>query len=122
MNSRLIWFLPAILVAVGIFLLSTFLTIPIQVEGVDYLDKIWHCFAYFVLIMSFLIAYRKANILTQRKAIMLSMTASAYGFGLELAQFAFFSYRYFEWVDALANVLGVLVGFVIFKLFDHGQK
>ena len=122
MSRKTIWFIPAVMVAVGILLLSTFLTIPVQVEGVGYLDKIEHCFAYFVLILSFLIAYKKAEMLTKRKSIQLLVGASVYGFGLELVQFSFFSYRYFEWIDAIANVLGVLLGFIIFKLFQYAQK
>ncbi|MEO9484769.1 MAG: VanZ family protein [Ekhidna sp.] len=120
MNSKKIWFIPAGMVALGIFLLSTFLSIPIQVEGVGYLDKLEHCFAYFVLIISFMIAFRKADILTPKRAINLLLIASGYGFGLEVVQYTFFSYRYFEWIDALANVLGVLIGFGVFKLFDRG--
>ncbi|MEP1032331.1 VanZ family protein [Ekhidna sp.] len=120
MNSKTIWFIPAAMVALGIFLLSTFLSLPIQVDGVGYLDKIEHCFAYFVLIVSFLLAFRKAELLTPKRSIYLLIGASVYGFGLEMVQFIFFDYRYFEWVDALANVFGVLVGFVLFKLIYRG--
>lgn len=115
-----IWFIPAGIVALGIFMLSTFLSFPLQVEGVGYLDKIEHCFAYFVLIISFLIAFRKANMLSKRSSIILLVSASVYGFSLELVQYTFFSFRYFEWIDALANVLGVIAGFVTFKLFSRG--
>ncbi len=120
MNKKTIWFIPAIGIAVGIFLLSTFLKIPFQVEGVSSLDKIEHCFAYFVLILSFLIAYEKAEMLTLSRSIYLLVIISAYGFGLEVVQYVFFSYRYFEWIDALANVLGVLIGFSVFKLLNRG--
>lgn len=118
-NSK-IWFIPAVLVTLGIFMLSTFLSFPLQVEGVGYLDKIEHSFAYFVLIVSFLIAFKKANSLTPKTSIMLVIGAVVYGFSLELAQYLFFSYRFFEWIDALANVLGVLVGFTVFKLLNRG--
>jgi len=112
--------MPAALVALGIFLLSTFLSIPVQVEGVGYLDKLEHSFAYFVLIISFMLAYKKAGSLTQKRSYRLLLIASLYGFILELVQYKFFSYRFFEWLDAGANVAGVLIGFVIFKLFDRG--
>lgn len=120
MNRKTIWFVPAIFVALGIFLLSTFLTIPVQVEGVGYLDKIEHCFAYFVLIVSFMIAFKKAELLTIRRSKYLLIAAAIYGLGLELVQYSFFPHRYFEWIDAAANVLGVLLGFGVFKLFDRG--
>lgn len=117
MNKTTIWFIPAIAVALGIFLLSTFLAIPIQMEGVSYLDKVEHCFAYFVLVLSFLIAFRKTEILSKKVSLILVISASAYGFALELVQYQFFEYRVFEWIDALANILGVVIGFVVFKLF-----
>ena len=106
--------------ALGIFLLSTFLAIPIQLEGVSYLDKVEHCFAYFVLVLSFLIAFKKAGKLSLKRSYWLLFFASMYGFLLELVQYIFFSLRYFEWLDAAANLLGVFIGFSIFKLFDRG--
>jgi VanZ family protein len=120
LNNTTIWFIPAIAVALGIFLLSTFLAIPIQVEGVSYVDKIEHCFAYFVLVLSFLIAFKKSDKLSTKWSYWLLSLASLYGLALELAQYIFFSNRFFEWVDAAANVLGVHIGFVVFKLFDRG--
>lgn len=120
LNKSIVWFIPAALVAIGIFLLSTFLAIPFQVEGVGHLDKIEHCFAYFVLIISFMLAYKKAGILTRNRAFLLLLSAAAYGLILEVFQYLFFSYRFFEWLDAGANVAGVLIGFTLFKLFDRG--
>ena len=120
MNKSIIWFIPATLVAIGIFLLSTFLAIPVQVEKVGYLDKIEHCFAYFVLIISFMLAYKKSGILTQKKAYWLLLISCCYGLILELIQYLFFPHRYFEWLDTGANVAGVFFGFMIFKLFDRG--
>ncbi len=120
LNKSILWFLPAVLVALGIFLLSTFLAFPIQVEGVGHLDKIEHSLAYFVLIVSFLLAYKKAGMLTRKKSYWLLLIACFYGMLLELVQYLFFSYRFFEWLDAGANVAGVFIGFMIFKLFDRG--
>lgn len=120
MNFKLIWFVPAIIVASGIFALSTFLSFPVQVEGIGYLDKIEHGFAYFVLVTSFMFAFRKAEILDIKRSYYLLIGASAYGFLLELVQYTFFPNRYFEWIDALANVLGVIIGFMVFKLIFRG--
>lgn len=120
MNNKIIWFTPAVLVALGIFMLSTFLTIPIQVEGVGYFDKVQHSFAYFVLAISFLIAFRKSAMLNSKRSLHILIASSLYGLGLELAQYSFFPNRYFEWIDAVANVLGVLIGFIAFKLIDRG--
>ena len=120
LNKTTIWFIPAFAIAFGIFLLSTFLAIPIQVEGLSYVDKIEHCFAYFVLVLSFLIAFKKADRLSTKASYWLLFLASMYGLMLELAQYIFFAHRFFEWVDAAANVLGALIGFFVFKLVDRG--
>ncbi|WP_370086799.1 VanZ family protein [Ekhidna sp.] len=120
MKRDLIWFVPAVCVALGIFLLSTFLAFPVQIEEVSYFDKIEHCFAYLVLILSFLIAFKKTNRLTNGMSIKLLLISSLYGFGLEFTQYVFFPNRFFEWVDAIANVLGAVLGFLVFKLFDRG--
>ena len=116
MNSQLKWFTPAILVAIGIFALSTFLTIPVQVEGVSHVDKWHHTFAYFVLSFSFLLAYKRTHRLTKQISILVLLSSAGYGLALELVQYLFFEYRYFEWVDALANVLGAIIGFVLFRI------
>ncbi|WP_436516508.1 VanZ family protein [Ekhidna sp. To15] len=120
MSKKTIWFIPAFLVAVGIFLLSTFLALPIHVEGVGYFDKIEHSFAYLVLIMSFMIAFKKAEMLSAKLVWILLLSTAGYGFGLELVQYTFFANRYFGWMDVFANVLGVLLGFIVFKLFNRG--
>ncbi len=119
MLNQKIWFLPAIAVTVGIFALSTFLSLPVQVEGIEYLDKIEHCFAYFVLVLSFLIAYRRAGVLTKKRSLCILLLSASYGFSLELVQYLFFSYRYFEWLDAGANALGVFFGFGVFMIFKR---
>lgn len=119
-TEKVLWFIPAVTVALGIFLLSTLFSIPFQVEGVSFLDKIEHCFAYFVLMMSFLIAFKKTNRLSASRCTWLMLLLSLYGFGLELTQYLLFPNRYFEWFDALANVLGVVLGFLIFRFIDRG--
>ena len=115
MNAK-IWFIPAGMVAIGILLLSTVLSFPVQVEGVGYLDKIEHCFAYFVLCTSFLFAFKKASMLTKKWSIILLAATSVYGLGLEFAQYTLFPNRYFEWLDAGANVLGAFIGFCFIQV------
>jgi len=110
------WFIPAIMVALGIFALSTFLAAPIQVEGVSHLDKWQHTFAYFVLSFSFLLAFKKNNILTQRVSLMILLLSGLYGLMLEFAQYQFFENRFFDLADAVANVLGAVIGYLFFSL------
>ena len=114
MSKDLIWFIPAILVTLGIFALSTFLALPIQVEGVSHLDKWEHTFAYFMLSFSFLFGYKKSGRLTSKISISVLLIASIYGLTLEFTQYQFFAYRFFEWADAVANVLGAVLGYLLF--------
>ena len=114
MDGKLIWFGFAACVAIGIFLLSTFLAFPIQIEGASGIDKWEHAFAYFVLSFSFLLAFEKSSRLGIKTYLLIFCSCTAYGYLLELVQFHFFSYRYFEWLDALANAIGVILGFLIF--------
>lgn len=120
MTNKLIWFVPGCLTALAILLLSTVLSIPIQVEGVTYLDKWEHCFAYMVLVISFLVAFRKAQILNLKISVIIIFATGTYGFILELIQYLFFEFRVFEWIDALANLMGVLIGYGLFKIFVRG--
>ena len=121
MGKKIFWFVPAGIVMTGIFLLSTFLSVPVQIGGISYIDKWQHCFAYCVLIISFMWAFRQANLLSFRLSIYLLIGGSVYGFLLELTQYNFFPGRYFEWIDAVANVLGVFIGFSIFRWFFNGR-
>lgn len=121
LNNR-IWFVPAVLVFLGIFLLSTFLALPIQVEGVSGIDKWEHAFAYMVLIVTFLYAFKKNKRLTNRIKWFILVLGGMYGFLLELVQYFFFSYRFFEWYDALANLTGALLGFLIFTLLKGDRN
>ncbi len=120
MNKNTIWFVPAGVVALGILALSTFLAAPIQIKGVSYLDKIEHCFAYFVLVVSFMWAFQKANKLTPKISFYIFVATSLYGLGLEVIQFIFFYNRFFEWLDAFANLVGVVLGFISFRIIYRG--
>lgn len=115
--NRKIWFLIAYANTIGIFLLSTFLAIPIQVEGVEGLDKWEHAFAYLVLTGSYLIAFRQNGQLKQHTPWIIFLLCGTYGMLLEFIQYLFFAYRYFEWYDALANLTGSVLGLMVFKLF-----
>jgi VanZ family protein len=115
------WFIPPILVFLGILILSTAVAIPFQVEGVGYLDKIEHTFAYLVLVATFIFAFHRNGILSKNSLIILMASCCMYGISLEIIQYTFFPNRYFEWLDALANVVGVLIGSLIINLLNNGE-
>lgn len=125
-NKNTIWFIPGIAVALGIFILSTFLALPTKMEGVSHLDKWEHTFAYLVLSFSFLFAFKKYEILDIKAAILIFLGSIGYGLLLEFIQYQFFQYRRFEWLDALANTFGVVLAFYIYfatnKKFFYTKK
>lgn len=112
-----IWFIPAFLIALGILLLSTVFAIQFPMaEEVRFIDKWEHGFAYFALVTSFLFAFKKTDSLSNRISRRILIGSGCYGLVLEFAQATFFPARFFEWYDALANVLGALIGFGAFHL------
>ena len=118
MDKTYWWFTPAIIVALGILALSTFLAVPIQVEGVSQLDKLEHSFAYMVLTLTFIVAFYKTGNLNGRVGIIIFLTTGSYGILMELLQFYFFEFRNFEWNDAIANMVGTTVGFLVFGIWQ----
>ncbi len=111
------WFTLSFCVFFGILLLSTALSVPIQLEGIGYLDKMEHAFAYFALITSLLFGFHRIGFLNSRIWLALIAFCSLYGMGLEWIQYTFFPNRYFEWLDVVANVTGVFLGSLVFRLF-----
>jgi VanZ family protein len=98
--------------------------IPIQqtfIPDVPFIDKYQHILVYFVA--SFLcLLYRGAKIkgpIKRNEAFAIVIFHISYGLVLELVQHYFISGRFGEFLDFLANSLGVLLGmlsyFFIFK-------
>ncbi len=117
MSNSYFWFVPAIGVAIGILVLSTFLTFPLRIEGIGYSDKLQHSFVYMLLTNSFLVAFFKINLLDFRVGAVIFFITGCYGFLMELLQFYFFEHRHFEWYDVLANTLGIVIGFISFWIW-----
>lgn len=115
--SAFFWFIPSICVFLGILLLSTAFSVPIQVEGISSLDKLQHAFAYLVLVLSLLFGFWKSGLLSVKVWVWIFFATSIYGVSLELVQYTLFPNRYFEWLDALANVCGVILGSLVFRVF-----
>ncbi|MEM6642503.1 MAG: VanZ family protein [Bacteroidota bacterium] len=115
-NVKIMWFLPAIGVALAILLLSTLFAFPIQVQNVAHVDKWQHTLAYLVLSCTFLFAFWKNRTLKSSLSLRIVATCALYGLALEWAQYSFFEYRLFEWADALANMLGAVLGLFVFRL------
>ena len=81
-------------------------------------DKIGHALAYGVQVSLIYIGmYKSAGQLNTRSMLIASAGVAFYGFLMEIIQYCFFPGRYFEVLDILANIMGIVIAYLIFKLF-----
>jgi VanZ family protein len=112
-------FLPAIIWSVAILALSSgpSMQLPSDMWELEGLDKIGHFAAYAVLSFLLLAGFHRSGKSHPLLAILVSVF---FGLAMEIMQYAFFPHRYFEWGDVLANTLGTLAGYGVFKIvIDH---
>jgi VanZ family protein len=104
-----------LLIAVAITLILVILSlikIPAHNFGVTHQDKWQHCFAYFVLSISWLIVFYK-----KKKKLVVVVCCILLGVIIEILQNTLTSYRTGDYHDVIANSLGVLLGlFVVNKI------
>ena len=53
--------------------------------------------------------------LESKKVVMTILLSSIFGICMELMQYYFFPGRYFEYLDIIANIIGAICGFALFK-------
>ena len=120
--STLKYFLPAILWSVVIFVLSTRSGIDLPESWMDFIswDKIGHAGVYCILTILLLIGFyqkgKKQNLSTTLSTLMV-IISSIYGISMEIVQYSFFPGRFFAVMDIIANIIGSLIGLIIFKHF-----
>ena len=105
-----------LLIAVAITLILVILSlikIPAHNFGVTHLDKWQHCFAYFVLSISWLIVFYK-----KKKKRLVVVCCILLGVIIEISQNTLTSYRTGDFYDVIANSLGVLLGLFVFNKFS----
>ncbi len=78
------------------------------------IDKLGHAFFYGILTILIIIRLKEASIFKDHQLKIAFIGAVAYGFLMEWMQWAFFPHRYFEFSDIFANIVGGLVGIVIY--------
>ncbi len=105
----------AIFITIGIAVLSL-IKINAPVMSVSYSDKVFHTLAYFVLGFLWLLALRKKG---TKFAVIISVIA--FGILLEILQSLLTDYRTFEYLDMLANSLGVVLAFLTFIFIEKKQ-
>ena len=104
-------FLIAVSITLSLVILSL-IKIPAHKLGITHLDKWQHCFAYFVLSISWLIVFYK-----KKKKLLVVVCCILLGVIIEILQNTLTSYRTGDYHDIIANSLGVLLGlFVVNKI------
>lgn len=101
----------AVLWAVVILGLSTMATVNLPETWWDIFgpDKWAHAFIYGVFTILLIAAFFYKSTLNLQKSILWSIViATLYGTLMEVVQYTFFPNRYFELLDILANIIGIL--------------
>ncbi len=112
-------FLPAILWALIILILSAGPGISLPEEWWDLFspDKFGHLAFYGVLSFLLIYGFFKRKDYSKKKEIQSIILASSFGIAMEVMQYAFFPGRYFEIMDIIANIIGSIIGLVLFRKF-----
>lgn len=100
----------AILVTLGILFLSL-IKLPNISLGITYTDKFYHTFAYFVLTISWLLSFYKKP----HKKYLITFLCLLFGIIIEALQFILTNYRTGDYLDVLANSLGIVLGLLFFN-------
>ena len=84
--------------------------------NVTHIDKLEHAFAYSILTLSWLFTFNNSF---HKKEVRYLVVCSCvfYGIIIEVLQTTLTTYRTASFLDVLANTIGVLVAFIIFKRF-----
>lgn len=101
----------AIIVTVSILYLSL-MRMPKYNIAISHIDKLQHCIAYFTLSISWLLTFYKQN-----KKYLVVISCILFGIIIEILQQTITSYRTGDYLDIIANSVGVLLGLLFFTVF-----
>ena len=105
-------FIIAITITIGIICLSL-LKVPSLGVKVKNIDKGYHCIAYFTLALSWLFTFYNKP----AKKYIIVICCILFGILIEVLQSTLTVYRMGDYLDVLANSLGVVIALFIFNLF-----
>lgn len=105
-------FIIALSITIGILCLSLIKMPSTGILNVANVDKLYHSFAYFMLGITWLFTFYKKP----EKKYIIVISCIIFGIIIELLQSNLTAYRTGDFLDVLANSLGVLLSLVIFNL------
>ena len=105
-------FIVAFLVTFAILYLSL-KKMPNSDINISHLDKVQHSIAYFILSISWLFAFAK-----KRNKITIVAACILFGILIEILQQTVTNYRTGDYLDVIANSVGVLLGLLLFNQFS----
>ena len=104
-------FIPALLWAVLIFILSTGHSVQVpRFSNLLEPDKLAHTAAYFVMAALLLWGFHRTIGVTSATMTGAIVISSLYGISMECVQYTFFPNRFFEVYDIIANIIGSILG------------
>ena len=112
------YYIPAIICSVLIFWLSVTsgVNFPQTFKDLFSFDKVAHAIAYGVQAgLLFWAVYKSRGNLSAKSMFLISVGVALYGISMEIIQYCFFPSRYFEELDILANIMGIVIVHMIFK-------
>lgn len=87
----------------------------IELPPVRFFDKFFHVAAYFLLTLSWLLANKK-NLKQLKSSAFISLLIFIFGIVIEVLQGVLTNYRQADLFDMVANLGGIVIAFLFFKL------
>ena len=107
----------AISITLGIVYLSLFKP-PKNVIEVDNIDKVYHFIAYFTLTFVWLITFYK----NPSKKLTVTSLCILFGIIIEVLQSTLTNYRTADYIDIIANSIGVFIALLFFNLIFRKKE
>jgi len=111
-------YLPAFIWALVITYLSTQggISLPQSLWDLVAVDKFGHAFVYGMLVMLLFYGNHKHDLeLSVRNVSVVLIVCILFGILLEFIQLWFYPNRFFEYLDIIANIIGCILGYMVYK-------
>ncbi len=120
--KRLCYYIPTVIIATVIAYLSLLREVRFSLPHFSGWDKLAHFVMYFVLAAVMLWDCRRAKMLSRRMSFVVFAVCSLYGGVIEVLQEKYFYPRTGDWLDWIADCLGVVCGMCVMLLLWKYRK